>query len=556
MAVRMVALRRDPKTGSWKSRKVIPEDVRDAYGRANETPTWPATLTTGEAKAAWSTWLRTVEERIERLRRIVTATPIALTEKETAALAREWYVAKVAEFEDDPGDIEGWRAALADMEPDDDADTYSAYQAWLAETEARRAMGVTSPPPYDGPRGPWRNTDRLEAEAKALAEARGLVLNGPSHARIVDQIGELYRALCHLMIRRCEGDWTPDRTAERLPIWTSPVAAPQQKPSVAITELFDGYVAERKPAPATVKAWTRFIAHLVKFIGSDDAAAVSPDDALRWKDALLQTPKADGGSRSAKTVRDTYLAAARTVFAWGTENRRISANPFSGIKVRGPKRERLRGPGLTDQEAETILLAALQPPNSRLSPRYALAVRWVPWLCAYTGARVGEMNQLRKQDVAIDDGVWTVRITPEAGHVKTGKARVVPLHSHLLEQGFLEMVKAAKAGPLFYDPSAHRGGTDGNPQAAKAGERLAKWVRALGVDDPEVAPNHGWRHRFKTEMRRAKFDQEAREVLQGHAFKTEGNAYGEWPPSSLAEQIEKLPRYAMVPTVASPKSTA
>jgi integrase len=543
----MVALKRDPKTGSWKSRKVIPQDVREAYGRANETPTWSATLTTGEAKAAWSSWLRAVEDRIERLRKIADATPIGLSEKETAALAREWYVAKVAEFEDNPGDIEGWRHALSDMEPDDDAETYGAYQNWLAETEFRRSTGVANPPPYDGPRAPWRNTGHLEAEASELTQAKGLVLDPPSQRRLVDQVCELYRSFCHLMIRRCEGDWTPDSTAERLPAWTSPGATSPPKPSVTITELLEGYVAERKPAPATVKAWTRFIAHLVKFLGSDNAAVVSPDDALRWKDSLLQTPKADGASRSAKTVRDTYLAAARTVFAWGAENRRIGVNPFSGIKVRGPKRERLRGPGLTDQEAETILLAALRPPSSRLSPRYALAVRWVPWLCAYTGARVGEMTQLRKQDVAFDDGVWTVRITPEAGTVKTGKARVVPLHSHLIEQGFLEMVKAAKDGPLFYDPSAHRGGTDGNPQAAKAGERLAKWVRALGVDDPEVAPNHGWRHRYKTQMRRAKLDPEAREVLQGHALKTEGGNYGEWPPSALAAEVEKLPRYPMAP---------
>ena len=31
----------------------------------------------------------------------------------------------------------------------------------------------------------------------------------------------------------------------------------------------------------------------------------------------------------------------------------------------------------------------------------------------------------------------------------------------------------------------------------KARERLAKWVRELGITDPEVQPNHGWRHSFK-----------------------------------------------------------
>ena len=58
-----------------------------------------------------------------------------------------------------------------------------------------------------------------------------------------------------------------------------------------------------------------------------------------------------------------------------------------------------------------------------------------------TGARVNEFSQLRKKDVQQVDGIWTVRITPEAGTVKTNEARVVPLHEHLIQQGFLDMVK-------------------------------------------------------------------------------------------------------------------
>ena len=69
MALRMVKLERDPKTGSWKSRKVIPADVRAAYGKQNETPTWPAKLAPAEVKAGWPAWLSEVETRIDRLRK-------------------------------------------------------------------------------------------------------------------------------------------------------------------------------------------------------------------------------------------------------------------------------------------------------------------------------------------------------------------------------------------------------------------------------------------------------------------------------------------------------
>ena len=49
------------------------------------------------------------------------------------------------------------------------------------------------------------------------------------------------------------------------------------------------------------------------------------------------------------------------------------------------------------------------------------------------------------------DGIHAIKISPEAGTTKTGKARIVPLHEHLVEQGFLAFVKANGDGPLFYN---------------------------------------------------------------------------------------------------------
>jgi len=86
-------------------------------------------------------------------------------------------------------------------------------------------------------------------------------------------------------------------------------------------------------------------------------------------------------------------------------------------------------------------------------PQTAAATRWVPWLCAYTGARVGEIVQLRKQDLRSVGGVWVLRITPGAGTVKNKEAREVVLHPHLVEQGFPEFVsKVAGQRYRVYGP--------------------------------------------------------------------------------------------------------
>jgi integrase len=245
---------------------------------------------------------------------------------------------------------------------------------------------------------------------------------------------------------------------------------PQRGPGTTkLSAMFDDYASEAGLAPATVKAWKRQIATFTNFLGHDDASRINPKDVVRWKDALLSEEVAPGRKRSARTVRDTYLAVVKSTVRWGIENHRLVSDPTAGISVRVPKKARLREKGLTDDEAEKILLAALQIDTSGNPSTHILARRWVPWLCAYTGARVNEMTQLRREDVKQIEKVWCVRITPEAGKVKLNEARIVPLHAHLVEQGFIKFVRAAPDGPLFYDPLRHRGGKQGNPQLRRLG---------------------------------------------------------------------------------------
>jgi integrase len=172
----------------------------------------------------------------------------------------------------------------------------------------------------------------------------------------------------------------------------------------------------------------------------------------------------------------------------------IRANPFDGVSIATAARvEQLREREFVEDEWRTILNASLAPPPPRMLHHNVVSRRWVPWLCAYTGSRPGEVTQLRAQDVYGEGGLWVMRITAEAGAVKGRRARVLPIHEHLIEQGFVEFAEAQVTGPLFYDPDGSR--TDGtdplNPVRApwvKAREKLAHWVRSLGVTDPNISP--------------------------------------------------------------------
>jgi integrase len=165
----------------------------------------------------------------------------------------------------------------------------------------------------------------------------------------------------------------------------------------------------------------------------------------------------------------------------------------------------------------------------------------VPFLAAYNGARVGELAQLRKQDLTREGGHWVIHLTPEAGTIKTNEARKVVLHPHIVELGFPDFVKAAPAGHLFLKASAD-GDVLGPLQGLK--NRLAEFARTA-ASDPNVAPMHGLRHRFKTVGMEAGIAPRILDAIQGHAPRTAADGYGEVTIRTMAAAIERLPRVAM-----------
>jgi integrase len=152
--------------------------------------------------------------------------------------------------------------------------------------------------------------------------------------------------------------------------------------------------------------------------------------------------------------------------------KRLGRNPFVGCTVEVPKTVQTRetGRAFTEAEATTILrVAAAVTVLSLGQPgwQWSACRRWVPWIAACTGGRAGELTQLRAGDVEQRPCGAVIKITPEAGTVKTGKIRVVPLHVDVGQQvlALARMVEATygPAAPVFQafpkadSPPAYRG---------------------------------------------------------------------------------------------------
>lgn len=307
-------------------------------------------------------------------------------------------------------------------------------------------------------------------------------------------------------------------------------------------------------AGRTASRWRPKIKEFCDFVRHRDLKRIKTSDGYDWVDHLIEkdVPR--------DSIRKVWLAALSATAGFMVERRKLDQNPFLGIRVRDedePDDEKEQKPqqkpprkGFTPEEAKRILTATLVAPSEFISDEMAAARRWVPWLCAYSGARVNELTSLRPEDIApygID--LWAMQIKPSLEKTKTW--RVVPIHSHIIEQGcegqrFLDYVatRAKLKKPLFYDPDRRRGGTVRHPQFHKVAERIGEWVHGLGIPY-DVKPNHGWRHLFKSMARHVKMDREVEGFITGHRPKDSnaGNDYGDRWIETMAAEIEKYPRY-------------
>jgi integrase len=324
-----------------------------------------------------------------------------------------------------------------------------------------------------------------------------------------------------------------------LPAFLEPPAETETHSPVRVRDLFDAYLKELQRAGKARDAdrkWQPVIRNLLEFLGHDDARRITKKNAVDWKDKLSE-------AFAPKTVRDRYIATARAAFAWGLDNERVATNPFKGVKIRYTKAKLGREKGFVDREAQAILKAANGYRKlEREQLKTAAAKRWTPLLAAYSGARIGELTQLRQEDVQEQDGIHFVRLTPDAGTIKTGSYKDVPLHPHLVELGFLDFVRASGPGPLFFRELDRTGK---NAPASIVANKVAAWVRSLNVADKRVAPNHGWRHRLKTVAREIGVDPRVLDAVQGHAARTAGDDYGDVTLRAKAGVINRLPRYEL-----------
>jgi integrase len=503
-----------PKTGVYYFRKVVPERLRALVGKREEKQSLN-TRDAAEAKRLHTQVSARVDEQWANLEN----GPVVLTEIEAHRLAAPVFDRWVEWHRDNPSTQTFWDVELGPTlfdEPKGSTDHFDLETMTFVFDVDPNFVRI------------YQMQQRCYSAADEGLAAHGLIVDEASRKRLAVAISKAFQRASVLIARLANGE-------EVVPLLGSNVRAPLspgpalKQSTVLLDALFAGWKAEQKPADKTSYEWGRVLEEFKRHLGHGDASRLAADDVLRWKDALV------AADHKPKTIQDAKIAPIRAILQWGVRNQLLQQNPAHGIAVGSRKKkagEKIRS--FTEEEAATILRESRKHKNE--------VIRWVPWLAAYSGARISELCQLRKEDIFQEDGIWCMKFDPDAGSLKNASSeRRVPLHRAVIESGFLEFVDKSKKGPLFAKLSPDMFGNRGG----NGTKMIGRFVRSLGIADLRISPAHSWRHRMKTIGRRYGLAPDIMDSITGHSPRTVGDSYGEFPVGAMLSELEKVPVLAL-----------
>lgn len=196
---------------------------------------------------------------------------------------------------------------------------------------------------------------------------------------------------------------------------------------------------------------------------------------------------------SPKSFEGTYLASIRALLKASKRSYRDRGFPshlttegciYQGNRKEGEQKQRELYPDEVKK-----LFSAIQPfsKDKQLDHQF-----WFPMIGLYTGARVNEVCQLNPQtDIREEGGIWLFEFTDESPTAQgvrkrtknTVSKRQVPIHSKLIELGFLDYVERLnKTGALLLFPMWKIDEALGKA-SSQAEDWMVRFIKQTGLRD-------------------------------------------------------------------------
>jgi len=274
-----------------------------------------------------------------------------------------------------------------------------------------------------------------------------------------------------------------------------------------LRNVFDRWKESADRKPDSIRATERVLEAFEKQTGNPTLTDITRD----MGDAFRAWLRQQGGEP--KTQHDK-LTAVKTLLNYAARDLEwIRKNPWEGLDIRY-SRESKRNEWHADQVKAFFTLPLFThyelPTQARAGKD---AAYWIPLLGLYTGARVGELCQLRVTDVIVRDDQAFISINDESegSTVKTvAGIRKIPVHSELVRLGFLDYVQDVRSqGKDRLWPALKLD--------AKPGRNFSNWFGIYRAKAPVAAPDfHSFRHTVRSRMTNAKILPLVQDKITGH----------------------------------------
>ncbi|MFK5599782.1 DUF6538 domain-containing protein [Methylobacterium sp. HMF5984] len=357
-----------------------------------------------------------------------------------------------------------------------------------------------------------------------------------------------------------------------------PTPAPSTGQGPKLSEAYEAWKAgsgargSRKPAAKTLLEADHAVRRLTEWVGDIRLGSLTREMVRTFRDALATMPTRLPESLRRLPLRELLMRDLKAYPAAhaSTINKSLNIlsaivshaeaagkldavpafrNPFGkGAKLVVEERaEEARQP-FSRTDLASIFGAEVFTNGKRPVGGGGEAAFWLPVLALLSGARQGELAQLRVADLAQDEetGVWHIAIGTDGGrNIKTASSRrKVPLHPALEGIGLLRYRQSlvdAGAGPTASLWPAMNVDRVAQPAGA-----WSKWFTRFLRETAGVADRtkvfHSFRHTFKRLARDARLGEEVHDALTGHTGGGGvGRSYGSgFGLKALAEEIARI----------------
>lgn len=230
-----------------------------------------------------------------------------------------------------------------------------------------------------------------------------------------------------------------------------------------------------------------------------------------------------------------YFGYVRAFLVWLVAEGYLETEPGATIKLAVPKAvgKKTEVRPFSSSELDTVfsspLYAGFKSNKQRHMPgkmKRQDGLYWMFLLGLHTGMREGELLQIAKSDVRVDEPVPYIDIRPDLDLKTDTSARQVPIHPDLFDYG-LSAWLASRPKPsdqrLFCEIGL---GAEGH-RTSVASKQLNNYLKRIGVKTGRDLVFHSFRHSFMDGTRNSDVPYERAKQLVGHADSSVSGGYGQ-----------------------------